>query len=102
MNIKFSNKADTLYIYLYGEIDECSSNTAKELLDKIILDYINCKKFVFDFSGVTFMDSTGVGLLIGRYKKLKQNNISAYISGSSYPAEKVLQLSGLYTIMPKC
>jgi len=48
------------------------------------------------------MDSTGIGLLIGRYKKLKQNGIPAYISGASIAAEKVIELAGLYKIMPKC
>ena len=41
---------------------------------------------------VSFMDSTGVGLLIGRYKKLKQLNVPAYISGASVATEKVIEL----------
>ena len=47
------------------------------------------------------MDSTGIGLLIGRYKKLKEFNIPSYISGASVSTEKVIQLAGLYKIMPK-
>ena len=47
------------------------------------------------------MDSTGIGLLIGRYKKLKQLNIKSYISGASVNTEKVIELAGLYKIMPK-
>jgi stage II sporulation protein AA (anti-sigma F factor antagonist) len=59
------------------------------------------KKVVFDLSGLSFMDSTGIGLLIGRYKKLKQLNIPSYISGASVSTEKVIELAGLYSIMPK-
>ena len=47
------------------------------------------------------MDSMGIGLLIGRYKKLKQFNIPSYISGASVGAEMVIELAGLYKIMPK-
>ena len=47
------------------------------------------------------MDSTGIGLLIGRYKKLKQFNIPTYIAGASVATEKVIELAGLYKIMPK-
>ena len=47
------------------------------------------------------MDSTGIGLLIGRYKKLKQFNVTSYITGASVSTEKVLELAGLYNIMPK-
>ena len=75
--------------------------TPKDLLDKTLLNNLNAKKVVFDLSGLSFMDSTGIGLLIGRYKKLKQFNISAYISGASVSTEKVIELAGLYKIMPK-
>ena len=47
------------------------------------------------------MDSTGIGLLIGRYKKIKQFDKQVYISGAKVAAEKVIQLAGLYNIMPK-
>ena len=47
------------------------------------------------------MDSTGIGLLIGRYKKLRQFNVPAYISGATVATEKVIELAGLYSIMPK-
>ena len=59
------------------------------------------KRVVFDLSGLKFMDSTGIGMLIGRYKKLKQFDISVYITGANVAIEKILQLCGLYTIMPK-
>ena len=47
------------------------------------------------------MDSTGIGLLIGRYKKLKDVNVKSYVQGASNSAEKVLEISGIYRIMPK-
>ena len=47
------------------------------------------------------MDSTGIGLLIGRYKKLAQFKIPLYIEDASIASEKVLTLAGLYSIIPK-
>jgi stage II sporulation protein AA (anti-sigma F factor antagonist) len=47
------------------------------------------------------MDSTGIGLLIGRYKNIKKFNLPVYITGASITTEKVLQLAGIYSIMPK-
>jgi stage II sporulation protein AA (anti-sigma F factor antagonist) len=90
-----------LTVYVYGELDECSASKAKSMLDKLLLDNINSESVVFDLSGLSFMDSTGIGLLIGRYKKLKQFNIPTYISGASVATEKVIELAGLYKIMPK-
>ena len=67
----------------------------------MIENNLNSEKVVFDLSGVTFMDSTGIGLLIGRYKKLKQFSIPTYIQGASVSTEKVIEIAGLYKIMPK-
>ena len=101
MEIKYKNSNLSLTIYVYGELDECSASNAKNIMDKLLIDNLNAKKVIFDLSGLSFMDSTGVGLLIGRYKKLKQFNIPSYISGASVATEKVIELAGLYNIMPK-
>ncbi len=101
MEIKYKKNNSSLTIYVYGELDECSASNAKNILDKLLLDNINVKDVVFDLSGLSFMDSTGIGLLIGRYKKLKQFNVNSYITGASVSTEKVIELAGLYNIMPK-
>ncbi len=101
MNIKYNKKEGSLAIYIYGELDECSVSNAREMMDRVLLDNLNAEKVVFDLSGLTFMDSTGIGLLIGRYKKIKQFNIPSYISGANFSVEKVIELAGLYKIMPK-
>lgn len=101
MEIKVKKRSADLTVYVYGELDECSASLAKSILDKILLDNLNTEKVIFDLSGLSFMDSTGIGLLIGRYKKLKQLNIKSYISGASVNTEKVIELAGLYKIMPK-
>lgn len=101
MEIKYKNSNLSLTIYVYGELDEYSASNAKTIMDKLLLDNLNTKKVIFDLSGLSFMDSTGVGLLIGRYKKLKQFNIPTYLSGASVSTEKVIELAGLYSIMPK-
>ena len=101
MNIKYRKTRDSFTVYVDGELDECSASKAKDILDKLLMDNINSNKVIFDLSGLSFMDSTGIGLLIGRYKKLRQFNVPSYITGASIATEKVLQLAGLYNIMPK-
>ncbi len=101
MDIKYIKNNSGLTVYVYGELDECSASEARTILDKLLLDNLTSKKVVFDLSGLSFMDSTGVGLLIGRYKKLKQFSIPSYITGASVATEKVIELAGLYSIMPK-
>ena len=101
MEIRYKKSSSVLTVYIYGELDDYSAVNAKEVLDKLLFDNLAVKKVVFDLSGLSFMDSTGVGLLIGRYKKLKQFNIPLYIAGASINTEKVIELAGLYKIMPK-
>lgn len=101
MDIKYRKSDNNLTLYIYGDLDEYSASKAREIIDKVIIDNINTSKVIFDLSGLSFMDSTGIGLLIGRYKKLKQFNLPSYITGASMNTEKVLALAGLYNIMPK-
>ena len=49
----------------------------------------------------SFMDSTGIGVLLGRYKILHNRNKNIYISNPSNAIEKIFRMSGIYEIMPK-
>ena len=101
MEIKFKNVSGKLYVYLYGELDEYTSRSIRGLLDNLLDQYLHSKAVIFNMANLTFMDSTGLGFLIGRYKKLKNYNVPAYIESPAYEVEKVLGLSGIYGIMPK-
>lgn len=100
MTIKHRIEKGTLYVILSGELDECTSNFVRQKLDAI-LEGKNFQQLIFDFSELEFMDSTGIGVLIGRYKKLKQDQIPIYIYNPSAQIEKIFKMSGLYEIMPK-
>lgn len=101
MQLKYNNINGDLTFMIAGELDECSASNAKDIIDNIISSNSNVSKAIFDLSDLSFMDSTGIGLLIGRYKKLKELGIPSYIKGASFASERVIELSGLYGIMPK-
>ena len=100
MNIDFKLDSGILYVLLSGELDEYSANFIRESMDNAF-ENNKFEAVVFELTNLDFMDSTGVGLLIGRDKKLRQLNIPSYISGASINIEKVIELAGLYKIMPK-
>jgi len=56
---------------------------------------------IIDLANLKFMDSTGIGVLIGRYKKMKDKNVPIYITNPSTQAEKIFKMTGLYALMPK-
>lgn len=100
MQIKHRIYNTTLYLVLNGELDENSSHFAKATLDSL-LDESGFKEVIIDLSELDFMDSTGVGVLIGRYKKMKEKGIPIFICNPSKHAEKIFNMTGLYGIMPK-
>ena len=91
----------TLYINLSGEMDECSAQGARVKCDKLIEEHINAKKIVINLSDIAFMDSTGIGFLIGRYKKAAAMSIPLYVQKPNFAADKILNLSGIYSLIPK-
>ncbi len=91
---------DTLYLSIVGELDENSANYARANLDNQ-LDINFYRQIIIDLSRLDFMDSTGIGVLIGRYKKMQQRGVPIYISNPSKQADKIFRMSALYDIMPK-
>lgn len=94
-------KDKTLYINLSGEMDEYSSRDARARCDRLIDENTAAKKIIINLSEVAFMDSTGIGFLIGRYKKANRINMPLYIQKPNFAADKILNLSGIYSLIPK-
>ena len=101
MQIKSRMVNKTLYILLSGELDEYTAQTVRKNLDLLLETEKGYVQIVIDLSELTFMDSTGVGVLIGRYKKMRERNKPIFISNPSRNAERIFKMSGLYEIMPK-
>ena len=100
MQVKNRVYNNTLYVLLSGELDEHSASNARIRLDEMF-DGKGFGQIIIDLSELEFMDSTGIGVLIGRYKKMKDKNIPIYICNPSSHAEKIFKMTGLYDIMPK-
>jgi stage II sporulation protein AA (anti-sigma F factor antagonist) len=100
MEVKSRVYNNVLYVVLSGELDEHSSSYARTTLDEL-LARSNFNQVIIDLSELEFMDSTGIGVLIGRYKKLKPRSIPIYICNPSTHAERIFNMTGLYEIMPK-
>ena len=101
MEIKFAESKGKLYIYLSGELDEYTARFVKSEIENAVASSENIKCVIFNFAKTTFMDSTGIGVLLGRYKLLKKIGIPVYIQSPSVSINKILQISGIYEIMPK-
>lgn len=101
MQIKEGKAGGALYIKLSGEMDEYSAQGVRERCDKLIEQNVNVKKIIINLADVAFMDSTGIGFLIGRYKKAARIGIPLYVEAPNLAADKILSLSGIYSLIPK-
>lgn len=100
MKLKSKLYNGTLYLILSGELDENSSKYTRYEMDKTFQEN-NFKQIIIDLSELEFMDSTGIGVLIGRYNLMKEKNIPIYICNPSKHVEKIFKMTGLYELMPK-
>ena len=101
MQLTYERLGNELLFNLAGELDEYAASELRRLADGIIDDHASVTQVVFNLSEVGFMDSTGIGFLIGRYKKCKRYSIPVYITAPNAPADKILSISGVYTLIPK-
>lgn len=101
MQIRTDYRNNILYMRLSGEMDEHNAASARRDADRLADSYAQSERAVIDLGEVSFMDSTGIGFLIGRYKKFKRYGIPVYVTNPSYSTDKILQMSGVYTLMPR-
>ncbi len=93
---------EVLYIRLCGEVDEHNAAAARRDADKLCDRFASrTRRAVFDLESVSFMDSTGIGFLIGRYKKFTRYGVPVYVTKPSTATDRILQMSGVYTLIPK-
>ncbi len=102
MEIKYTGDNDCIYAELSGELDEYSAEYVRISLDDLLKnDSFSKSKLVLDFSRVSFMDSTGIGMLLGRYNKFSKQDISLYIKNPTSYVNRIFEMTGIYQIIPK-
>ncbi|MDO5558263.1 MAG: anti-sigma factor antagonist [Oscillospiraceae bacterium] len=95
--VRFLLKDDKLLAALSGEIDHHSSKLMREKIDMSIREHTP-SQLILDFENVTFMDSSGVGLVIGRYKLIHDLNGKVIIRNASEQTKKILRMSGIESL----
>ena len=95
--VEFGYKNGTLKIYISGEIDHHSAFEIKDTIDCQLL-YYSPRTAVMNFERVSFMDSSGIGLILARYKFAQNCGTSLYVQGLNAQTQRVLSLAGIKTI----
>ena len=99
MKIICEEKERNLIVTVHGDIDHHSSEEIKTTIDKAFCR-ANAKNIIINFENVDFMDSSGIGMLIGRYKMLENKGESGrlFSAGMNETLYRLFDISGLHKI----
>ena len=92
-------KQDALVVALDGELDHFCAQSVRSQLDEMLADS-SVRYLVLDFDKLTFMDSSGIGLIIGRYKVLRPLGGGVAVCGANPGVRRVIGLSGIEKLIP--
>ncbi|EHI97973.1 MULTISPECIES: anti-sigma F factor antagonist [unclassified Clostridium] len=98
MYLKFEKHGNALIVILSGELDHNSAEEVRVRIDDRI-DRDNIDKVILNFSEVTFMDSSGIGAVLGRYKKISNKGGKLCIAEPNKNVNRIFELAGLYKII---
>ena len=99
MESKFYEEDKLLVFKITDEIDDCNVQKIRRKADYEIERYMP-KKVIFDFDSVTFMDSSGIGLLIGRYKFTNMLGGKLEVANLTQNVRKIFEMSGILKLIP--
>ncbi|MDO5602037.1 MAG: STAS domain-containing protein [Oscillospiraceae bacterium] len=99
-NVETVQKDGVLTAYLAGEIDHHTAQQLRERLDGEIL-CAGPAETVLDFGGVSFMDSSGIGLILGRHKLMETLGGTLTVRNTPAQLERILKLAGVGRVESK-
>lgn len=98
MKLDIKVEEENLLVNFNGELDHHTAKDARESIDDAY-DGKNVKNIIIDLNQLNFMDSSGIGLIMGRYKKTSQNDGKLFLKNVSERVKKILQMSGILKIV---
>lgn len=98
MEIKLLGEKRALLIRVSGELDHHMAAKVKEEADSALCSS-NAINIIFDFTGLEFMDSSGIGVIMGRYKKVRTLGGRIIVFGVNASVLRIMEMSGIDKII---
>lgn len=98
MQVLFRTEKEKLTVYLSGDIDHHTSAQIRQAIDEQLHRFMP-KELRLDFRDVHFMDSSGVGLVMGRYKAASVYGCNVVVSSMPDNVSRIMKMSGLGKII---
>ena len=87
-------------VRLSGELDHHSASNVRNTLDLMLRD-LTVREMQLDMTQVIFMDSAGLGVVLGRYKTLAARGGKMVVSGVRSSIDRIFRMSGLYALIER-
>lgn len=101
MKFELARSGNLLIVQVAGELDHHYADEIRMRIDAEIMKP-PIRNILFDFNRLSFMDSSGIGMIMGRYKKIKALGGKAWIICNNPNATRILEMSGVFKFIEKC
>ena len=98
--LDYERRRQTLTVRLRDELDHNSAVHLRSELDELLQD-ASIRRLVLDLKKLSFMDSSGVGFIIGRYKVMARRGGSVAVMNADKQMDRIFKMSGLYELVEK-
>ena len=98
--LDYERRRQTLTVRLKDELDHNAASRIRGELDALLQD-ASIRRLVLDLKKLSFMDSSGVGFIIGRYKVMARRGGTVAVMNADGPMDRIFRMSGLYELVEK-
>lgn len=98
LDITVKQENQELTVFLKGELDHHAASSVKDTIDMLLVK-TPVKTLTLDMAGVAFMDSSGIGLIVGRYNRIRSLGGKMQIKNANAALLKILKMSGIGQLM---
>ncbi|WP_416295172.1 anti-sigma F factor antagonist [Paenibacillus illinoisensis] len=99
LHVEMEHHRGILIVRLSGELDHHTADMVRMQMDEAI-QRRQCEHLVLSLKDLQFMDSSGLGVILGRYKLIKSKGGKMVVCDVNPPVYRLLEMSGLFKIMP--
>ena len=101
MDYKIEKSGNILVVGIFGELDHHKAAPLREAIDSEMMS-ARTKDIIIDLSGLELMDSSGIGVIMGRLRLVDSLGGVLCVSGASPSVQKIIELSGLTNLVFLC
>lgn len=99
LHIELVKKHQVLVVRLRGELDHHTANELRSKLDAELQQNQEIRHMVLSLAELKFMDSSGIGVILGRYKQISARSGEMFVCSSNPTIHRIFEMSGLFKVI---